>query len=540
MSTIDLPSSLPELSRHQSTTHNLDTASTFDHDDAATIVHEAAEPVHVALDIEHIPVIDDPRKWSVIRKNFVLLQVSFGAMVGGLASNIQTPAIEEMEADLPATSSQISLSISLFILFQGLIPLLWSAISEVKGRKVVYLTSLTIFTLGSVIVATSKTIGLVIGFRCLQAAGSSAVMSIGAATLADIFDPEERGTKMGIYYIAPLLGPSAGALLGGGLTAGFGWRGPFYFLAIVSGIVLLSFVLFFKDTFRRERSYAYQGILKQRLADHAVAKTLPSTEDITPAAIVAPENPAADIEKQVITRGQVTDVAKDIKLSITDVNPIKPMAAVVSRRYNYCMLVASGLLFSFSFLVMYTTARTMGTFYHYDPLRIGLVLVSFGLGSVTGSLLGGRWSDYQLEKLTRKNGGKRYPEMRLRSTVHGLVLFPLCILGYAWIIQERLHVAGVFVYTSTLAYLVDSNVGRSSTAVALNSAFRGTFAFIVTEIAVPMQDGLGDGWMYTIIAGLMVISGLLIVLVMLKGSNWRASEEQREASRQLQTENDKK
>jgi len=46
--------------------------------------------------------------------------------------------------------------------------------------------------------------------------------------------------------------------------------------------------------------------------------------------------------------------------------------------------------------------------------------------------------------------------------------------------------------------------------------------------------------MYTIIAGLMVISGLLIVLVMLKGSNWRASEGQREASRQLQTENDKK
>jgi hypothetical protein len=45
-------------------------------------------------------------------------------------------AVEEMEKDLPATSSQFSLSISLFILFQGVMPLLWSAVSEVKGRKV--------------------------------------------------------------------------------------------------------------------------------------------------------------------------------------------------------------------------------------------------------------------------------------------------------------------------------------------------------------------------------------------------------------------
>ena len=44
-------------------------------------------------------------------------------------------AVEEMETELPATPSQFSLSISLFILFQGTIPLFWSAISEVKGRK---------------------------------------------------------------------------------------------------------------------------------------------------------------------------------------------------------------------------------------------------------------------------------------------------------------------------------------------------------------------------------------------------------------------
>lgn len=45
-------------------------------------------------------------------------------------------AVEDMEEQLPATSEQFSLSISLFILVQGTVPLMWCAISEVKGRKV--------------------------------------------------------------------------------------------------------------------------------------------------------------------------------------------------------------------------------------------------------------------------------------------------------------------------------------------------------------------------------------------------------------------
>jgi hypothetical protein len=46
---------------------------------------------------------------------------------------------------------------------------------------------------------------------------------------------------------------------------------------------------------------------------------------------------------------------------------------------------------------------------------------------------------------------------------------------------------GRWIYTSTLAYIVDANTGRSSTAVATNSAYRGIIAFIAAEIAIPLQ-----------------------------------------------------
>ncbi len=74
--------------------------------------------------------------------------------------------------------------------------------------------------------------------RMVQAFGSSAVLAIGAGSLADMYERAERGTKvrpimvqsgaplifwvgleqMGIYYAVPLLGPSIGPLAGGILS----------------------------------------------------------------------------------------------------------------------------------------------------------------------------------------------------------------------------------------------------------------------------------------------------------------------------------
>jgi hypothetical protein len=46
------------------------------------------------------------------------------------------------------------------------------------------------------------------------------------------------------------------------------------------------------------------------------------------------------------------------------------------------------------------------------------------------------------------------------------------------------------IYASTLAYLVDANPGRSSSAIACNSFFRGTFAFVASQVALPIRDQL--------------------------------------------------
>jgi len=124
-----------------------------------------------------------------------------------------------------------------------------------------------------------------------------------------------------------------------------------------------------------------------------------------------------------------------------------------------------------------------------------------------------------------------------------MIFFPFTVIAYGWVCEKHVHIAAVCVmlflagflmiciYTSTLAYIVDANTGRSSSAVATNSCVRGLFGFVATEIAVPLQNAIGDGGLYSMWAGLMVVADLLILLVWWKGGQWREKAAAREASR---------
>ncbi|KAG1803465.1 MFS general substrate transporter [Suillus subaureus] len=492
----------------------------------------------IKLDIEHAMVKDDPRIWSNTKKTTILFIISGATMFAGLAANIQNPANAQIEQQLLASSGDISLSLALFILAQGTFPIIWSAISEIKGRKLAYLLSIALFMIGSSIVAVSRTIGLVIGMRIVQGAGSSAVFAIGTATLADIYEPHQRGTMMGVYYSAPLLGPSLGPIFGGALTQGLSWRAIFWFLAIWGGIIFLAFLFLFKDTFRKERSVTYQNVLKSRLQELQSSEVKDKSPIISESE-VGGENQtiSKDIEAQKMV--VPASAIKDVNLSMADINPFPACLSIFSRKNNLVIMITSGLILGFSFSIAYTCARTLSMYYDYDALKTGLVLLAYGVGDVTGSILGGRWSDRTLARLKTANGGVSFPEMRLESTKI-MLWSPLSVIGYAWVCQERVSIAAVCVmlflagflsvwtYTNILAYLVDANTGRSSMAVATNSFVRGLFAFVAAEIAVPLQDTIGDGGLYTLWAGLMVVVQCMILLVLYKGRRWREASVERE------------
>ncbi|KAG2050022.1 vacuolar DHA amino acid exporter [Suillus hirtellus] len=499
------------------------------------------------IDIEHVPVNDDPRQWSSARKTTTLCIVSLATMVSALASNIQNPSNSAIEADLHATSSQISWTLAAFLIIQGNFPLIWSAASEIKGRKPVYLVASALFVVGSVALALSNTIEVMIGMRALQAAGSCAAMAISAATLADIYDTHERGSTMGIFFAAPLLGPALGPILGGSLSQALGWRACFYFLLVCSAVVLLSFLILFKDTYRRERSLTYCSALQRLLASKERVRST-NTSTITGSEPSKDQTPVKDVEKQLqspdvpdnISAVTSTPGLDDVKLSFKDINPFPPYFRILSRKNNVLILIANGLIFGFSYSLSYTCSLTLADRYNYDAFSTGLVLLCLGIGSIAGSVIGGRWSDRVLAKMVEANGGKCYAEMRLESSKLAMLWAPLSVIGYAWACEKHASVAvicvmlvligftSIWMYTCTLAYLVDANPGRSCSAVAANSSFRGSMAFVSIMVAVPLQNALGDGGLYSVWAGILIVTELLVILVLRKGESWRKESEEHE------------
>ncbi|KAG2131816.1 major facilitator superfamily domain-containing protein, partial [Suillus clintonianus] len=499
------------------------------------------------IDIEHVPVNDDPRQWSLAKKTVTLCIVSLATMVSALASNIQNPSNSLIEKDLHATSSQISWSLAAFILIQGNFPLIWSAMAEITGRKIVYLLSSALFVVGSVIIALSKTIGVMIAMRVLQAAGSSAFLAISAATLADIYETHERGTMMGVFYAAPLLGPALGPIIGGSLSQGFNWRASFFFLLICGAIIFLSFLILFKDTYRRDRSLTYCSALQRRLASREPVRR---SSESTIAGSESSKNKThdKDLEKQfqlpIIPEETPAVISTpeldDIRLSIKDINPFPPYFQILSRKNNVLILTANGLVFGFNYCLSYTCERTLANAYGYDALSVGMVLLCLGAGSVAGSVIGGRWSDRVVGKMKEANKGKWYAEMRLESSKLAMLWLPPSVIGYGWVCDKHLNVAvicvmlvfvgfsSIWMYASTLSYLVDANPGRSCAAVATNSSFRGTLAFISAMTAVPLQNAWGDGILFTAWACVLAIAELLIIIVVYKGESWRNENEEKE------------
>jgi len=150
---------------------------------------------------------------------------------------------------------------------------------------------------------------------------------------------------MGIFYAAPLVGPALGPILGGSLSQAFNWRASFYFLLICGAVTFLSFLVLFKDTYRRERSLTYRFAL-QRLASSQEPVQSPNES------IIAEQDssvPVKDIEKQLqpshvpdATSAISTPGLDNFRLSIQDINPFPPYFRILSRKNNAVILTANG------------------------------------------------------------------------------------------------------------------------------------------------------------------------------------------------------
>jgi EmrB/QacA subfamily drug resistance transporter len=116
-------------------------------------------------------------------------------------------------------------------------------LADIYGRKKIFLTGMSLFTLTSFLSAISVSAPMLIVFRIFQGAGSSMCFATGMAILVSVYPPKERGKVLGIAVAATYSGLSCGPFLGGLIVQHFSWRSIFL-ISVPFGVVIILLVLF--------------------------------------------------------------------------------------------------------------------------------------------------------------------------------------------------------------------------------------------------------------------------------------------------------
>jgi EmrB/QacA subfamily drug resistance transporter len=165
---------------------------------------------------------------EVKRRSWVALNVSIGVFMSTLDAsivNISLPTItQSLNTHLKAVAWVV---MAYFIIITGCL-LLMGKLSDLFGRRRIYLFGFSTFTLGSALCGLSPSISYLIGSRMIQGLGASALMAIGPAILTTAYPEDERGKALGILGSIVSVGFITGPILGGFLVEHFGWRSVFF------------------------------------------------------------------------------------------------------------------------------------------------------------------------------------------------------------------------------------------------------------------------------------------------------------------------
>jgi EmrB/QacA subfamily drug resistance transporter len=161
-----------------------------------------------------------------------------GAVMSILDTTIVNVALATLGKDLHSSLATIQWVVTGYMLsLAAVIPVTGWA-SRRFGAKRVFLISLVLFTLGSLLCGLATSIDELIVFRVLQGLGGGMIMPLAQMIMADAAGPKRMGRVMGLVAVPMMLAPTLGPLLGGTIIEGLSWRWIFYVNLVVGAVAI--------------------------------------------------------------------------------------------------------------------------------------------------------------------------------------------------------------------------------------------------------------------------------------------------------------
>ena len=179
----------------------------------------------------------------------VIYGLMSGMFLSSLAQTVFGTAIRTIGDDLHGLDQQAWVTTAFLITSTIAVPI-YGKLSDIFGRRPLFILGIVIFILGSTLSAFSTSMMMLAAFRAFQGIGAGALMALPLAIMGDILAPRERAKYQGYFFavfgIATVIGPLVGGLFAGAKEILWidGWRWTF-----LINIPLGLFALFMVITF---------------------------------------------------------------------------------------------------------------------------------------------------------------------------------------------------------------------------------------------------------------------------------------------------
>jgi EmrB/QacA subfamily drug resistance transporter len=184
-------------------------------------------------------ILLNEKKW----KTFCLVATSI--FMSTLDSSIVNVALPFLMKDFKTDMQTIQWVMLIYLVTVSALILTFGRLSDIKGRKPIYIMGFATFTIGSLICGMAHTALPLIAARCVQGIGAAMLMACSPAIIVDTFPPKERGRAMGMIGAVVAAGMTAGPAIGGLILEYLSWRYifliniPIGIAAIAGGLIIM-------------------------------------------------------------------------------------------------------------------------------------------------------------------------------------------------------------------------------------------------------------------------------------------------------------
>lgn len=427
---------------------------------------------------------DNPQNWPAWRKWFTTLSVASICLTVSLGSSLYTSGVEEMEIYFGASQTLVISGLTFYLIGLALGPTFTAPLSELIGRRWIYVFSLPISMLFTMGVGLSKNIESVLVLRFFCGLIASPALAVAGGSISDIWAPDQIGFAMAMFCLAPFLGPVLGPVVGNFAAQNKGWRWTMWVSLMFSGAIL-PFVLVLPETYK-------PIILAKRAKKRGIDLAVP------------------EMNKEFFKATVLATLVKPMEMLV-----VEPIVSIFSIYIAFVFAVLFGFFEAFPIIFVSVYRMHQGV--------SGLPFISIGIGLILGVvfyIIVDKF--YYFPKNPDGTRGKRdengqmiwdAPETRLLFAKVGSVCMPAGLFWLGWSSRTSVHwivptISGAFfgfglilVFFSTILYFSMSfpplNV---ASALAANNFLRYITAGVFPLFTVQMYKRLGIDWASSLFA----------------------------------------